>query len=132
MVRKAYSSRVTSKGQVTVPQEIRLRLGLREGDRLEFLAEDTRTVIRRARVAANPFAKYAGALGTFPAGKKAINAWLRGLRDEGPAPLSQGLATRTRRTSRTATAAASWGRSAPRWWTSTRSCVGPAGPCRSR
>jgi len=31
------------------------------------------------------------------------------LRDEGPAPLSQGLATRTRRTSRTATAAASWG-----------------------
>ena len=54
------------------------------------------------------------------------------LRDEGPAPLSQGLATRTRRTSRTATAAASWGRSAPRRWTSTRSCVGPAGPCRSR
>ena len=85
MVRKAYSSRVTSKGQVTVPQEIRVRLGLKEGDRLEFLAEDRCTIIRRARVAANPFAKYAGALGTFRGGKQEINAWLRNLRDEGPA-----------------------------------------------
>ncbi len=85
MVRKAYSSRVTSKGQVTVPQEIRLRLGLKEGDRLEFLAEGGRTVIRRRRTAANPFAKYAGVLGTFRGGKQEINDWLRELRDEGPA-----------------------------------------------
>jgi antitoxin PrlF len=84
MVRKGYSSRVTSKGQVTVPQEIRERLGLKAGDRLEFLAENGRTIIRRARVSANPFAKYAGVLGTFRRGKQEINAWLRDLRDEGP------------------------------------------------
>jgi AbrB family looped-hinge helix DNA binding protein len=82
MVRNTYSSRVTSKGQVTVPQEIRRRLGLREGDRLEFIPENRGTLIRRAAAEGNPFAKYAGALGTFPGGKKNINAWLRELRDD--------------------------------------------------
>jgi antitoxin PrlF len=80
MVRK-FVSRVTSKGQITVPQEIRRRLGLREGDRIEFVAEDRRTVVRRAQEQENPFAKYVGALGTFPKGKQEINAWVRDLRD---------------------------------------------------
>jgi antitoxin PrlF len=82
VVRKRYSSRVTSKGQVTVPQEIRIRLGLKEGDELEFIAEDERTTIRRARVATNPFAKYAGVLGTFRGGKPEIKAWVDDLRNE--------------------------------------------------
>lgn len=31
---------VTSKGQVTIPKEVRERLGVEAGDRLEFIADD--------------------------------------------------------------------------------------------
>ena len=55
-----YTSVVSSKGQVTVPQEIRTRLGLREGDRLEFIIEGDRTIIRPARNLTNPFEAYIG------------------------------------------------------------------------
>lgn len=82
MVRNIYGGVVTSKGQVTVPKPIRERLGLRQGDRIEFVAESERTVVRRARKSANSFAKYAGTLGTFRGGKKEINTWLRDLREE--------------------------------------------------
>jgi len=76
-----YSSSISSKGQVTVPQEIRLRLGLSAGDRVEFVIDGERTVIRPARVPANPFDKYKGALGTFSGGVKEINAWVGEMRD---------------------------------------------------
>jgi AbrB family looped-hinge helix DNA binding protein len=78
-----YSSSISSKGQVTVPQEIRNRLGLSTGDRVEFVIEGEKTVIRPSRGSSNPFEKYKGALGTFPAGAKEINAWIREMRDEG-------------------------------------------------
>jgi len=76
------SSTISSKGQITVPQEVRKRLGLSTGDKVEFVVEGERTVIRPVRTRSNPFEKYAGILGTFPGGKKEINAWLRDLRDE--------------------------------------------------
>ncbi len=76
------SSRISSKGQVTIPQEVRLRLGLQEGDRVEFVVEGERTLIRPARQADNPFERYVGALGTFPGGVEEINAWVAELRDE--------------------------------------------------
>jgi antitoxin PrlF len=76
----ANSSVISSKGQVTIPQEVRARLGLKEGDRLEFVTEGGRTVIRPARNHANPFDRYIGALGTF-ANEAEINAWVRELRD---------------------------------------------------
>lgn len=76
-----YSSTISSKGQVTVPQYIRNRLGLSTGDRVEFVIEGEHTLIRPAR-AANVFDKYKGALGTFPAGAEEINAWLEQLRNE--------------------------------------------------
>jgi antitoxin PrlF len=79
-----YSSTISSKGQVTVPQEIRSRLGLTTGDRVEFVVEGERTVIRPARSMSNPFDKYKGALGTFPGGEREINAWLHDLRSEEP------------------------------------------------
>ena len=82
MERNIYAGVVTSKGQVTVPKPIRERLGLKQGDRIEFIAEDRRTVVRLARTKGNAFAKYAGVLGTFKNGKKEINTWLRDLRDE--------------------------------------------------
>ena len=77
-----HSSIISSKGQVTVPHEIRIRLGLKEGDRLEFVIEGDRTVIRPARITENPFEKYAGVLRTFPGGKTEINRWLADLRSE--------------------------------------------------
>jgi AbrB family looped-hinge helix DNA binding protein len=77
-----HSSTISSKGQVTVPQEIRRRLGLETGDRVEFVAEGDRTFIRPARSASNPFAKFKGALGTFPGGKKEIDDWIDDLRSE--------------------------------------------------
>ena len=80
----AESSVVSTKGQVTVPKKIRTRLGLRVGDRVEFVVKGRDTVIRPARPAGNPFEKYAGALGTFPGGIREINAWVRSLRDEEP------------------------------------------------
>jgi antitoxin PrlF len=80
---KSFTSRVTSKGQITVPREIRERLGLKRGDQVEFVAGRDKTIVRRARTEENPFARYRGALGGFPAGKKQINAWVRQLRDDG-------------------------------------------------
>lgn len=75
------SSTISSKGQVTIPLEIRVRLGLKEGDRVEFVQQGDSVVIRPGRAMENPFEEYAGALGTFRGGKKEINAWVRGLRD---------------------------------------------------
>jgi len=77
-----HSSTISSKGQVTVPQEIRNRLGLAAGDRVDFVIEGDRTVLRPARSTSNPFEKYRGVLGTFPDGKKEINAWIYDLRGE--------------------------------------------------
>jgi antitoxin PrlF len=34
------SAKVTSKGQITIPQEVRERLGVSEGDRVEFVYLD--------------------------------------------------------------------------------------------
>ena len=82
MGKDIYGGVVTSKGQVTVPKPIRERLGLKQGDRIEFVSENGRTLVRRARKGANPFAKYVGALGTFKGGKKEIDIWLRDMRNE--------------------------------------------------
>lgn len=44
------SATMTSKGQLTVPKEIRDQLGLAAGDRVEFVpAEDGRVVLRKRR-----------------------------------------------------------------------------------
>ncbi len=73
---------VTSKGQITVPLEVRNRLGLKEGDRLEFITEGGVTIVRPDRGEQNPFLAYAGVLGTFPGGVEEINAFVRDLRDD--------------------------------------------------
>jgi AbrB family looped-hinge helix DNA binding protein len=33
-------AKLTSKGQITLPKEIRLKLGLKHGDRVRFIVED--------------------------------------------------------------------------------------------
>jgi antitoxin PrlF len=86
-VKMKYSSTISSKGQVTVPQEIRNRLGLATGDRVDFVIEGERTVIRPARGDENPFANYRGVLGPFPGGEKGIKAWIDDMRgDDNDAP----------------------------------------------
>jgi len=77
------SSTISSKGQVTVPIEVRHRLGLKHGDRVEFVFEDGRTVLRPARAEKNPFTAYLGALPAFSS-QQEINAWIRDLRDDDP------------------------------------------------
>jgi AbrB family looped-hinge helix DNA binding protein len=60
-----YSRTISSKGQVAVPQEIRQRIGLSPGDRVEFVIENGRTLIRPFRGETNPFKKYKGAFEVF-------------------------------------------------------------------
>jgi antitoxin PrlF len=76
-----HSSTISSKGQVTVPQEIRARVGLSAGDRVEFAVENGKILFRPLRSEDNPFEKYRGALKHFRS-RKEIKAWMRELRDE--------------------------------------------------
>ena len=70
-------SKITSKGQVTVPIEVRRLLGVREGDRLIFESDATGVRVRPVR-GESAFAKYVG-IGNpgLASGKTAINRWLR-------------------------------------------------------
>ena len=77
------SSTISSKGQVTVPIEVRRRLGLKEGDRVEFALEDGRTVLRPAQSEGNPFLEFVGILPAFSSLEE-INSWIRDLRDDDP------------------------------------------------
>jgi AbrB family looped-hinge helix DNA binding protein len=77
------SSTISSKGQITVPIEVRHRLGLRQGDRVEFVYEDGRTVLRPARTETNPFTAYLGAFPAFSS-REEVNAFYRDLRDDDP------------------------------------------------
>jgi len=48
MVRRMSEARMTSKGQITVPRDVRLKLNLKPGDRVLFIVEDDGTVGMRA------------------------------------------------------------------------------------
>ena len=76
-------STISSKGQITVPVEVRRRLGLKQGDRVEFVYEDGRTVLRPARTEKNPFTAYLGAFPAFSS-REEIVAYYRELRDDDP------------------------------------------------
>jgi antitoxin PrlF len=76
------SSTISSKGQVTIPQEIRNRLGVSAGDRIDFVLEEGKTVILPSRSDGNPFEKYRGALGPFPGGEKGIKDWIDEMRSD--------------------------------------------------
>jgi len=52
---------MTSKGQVTIPKDVRERLGLRPGDEIEFV-EDGEGYRVQKRVLASRFEKYRGYL----------------------------------------------------------------------
>lgn len=78
----ASQSRITKKGQVTVPVEIRRKLGLKSGDRVEFRERGGETIIARAIETESPFAKYDGILAKkVKPGFDSVK-WQRELRDE--------------------------------------------------
>ncbi|MBI4339337.1 MAG: AbrB/MazE/SpoVT family DNA-binding domain-containing protein [Chloroflexi bacterium] len=54
-------TKLTSKGQVTIPKEVRERLGLRPGDEMEFTERDGMYVVAKC-AAASPLIKYRGYL----------------------------------------------------------------------
>jgi hypothetical protein len=77
-----YTCTLTSKGQVTIPKAVRIRLGLKEGERIEFVTDGDQTIVRPARTKESPFAAYAGILDTFPGGIPEINGWVSAMRDD--------------------------------------------------
>lgn len=54
------TSKLTSKAQTTIPQPVRVALGLREGDEIAYSIEEGRVVLTRARVetADDPFRSF--------------------------------------------------------------------------
>jgi len=78
---QSFRAKVTSKGQITVPAEIRKSLGLKTGDHLRF--EQQEGGIRLVRdTDENPFEKWRG-IGGFPGmgkGREAIVAYFREMR----------------------------------------------------
>jgi antitoxin PrlF len=75
-------ARITSKGQITVPREVRRVLGVRAGDRLLFESDGKEIRVRSVRTK-SAFSKYRG-IGNpgLGSGRKAIGRWLRELRGE--------------------------------------------------
>lgn len=55
------ASTLTSKGQVTIPKEVRDRLGLKAGDRLVFRFDDQGNLMARPE-ARNPLGRLSGLL----------------------------------------------------------------------
>lgn len=53
--------KLTSKGQVTIPKEVRRRLGLRPGDEIEFVEDQDGFRLRKC-VGESPLAKWEGYL----------------------------------------------------------------------
>lgn len=75
-------AKLTSKGQITVPHDIRRLLGVRQGDRLVFESDGSGVRVRPL-CPQSPFAKYRG-IGNpgVPSGRKAVVRWLRQLRGQ--------------------------------------------------
>ncbi len=73
-------ARITSKGQITVPREIRRLLGVRPGDRLLFEGDEKGVRVRPVRIE-SPFAKFKG-LGNpgIGSGRRGIIHWVQELR----------------------------------------------------
>ena len=75
-------ARITSKGQITVPREVRRILGVRAGDRLLFESDGKDIRVRPVR-SRSTFSEYRG-IGNpeIGSGRRSIRRWLRGLRGQ--------------------------------------------------
>jgi antitoxin PrlF len=75
-------AKITSKGQITVPREVRRLLGVRAGDRLLFESDGKGVRVRPVH-SQSAFSKYRG-IGnpTIGSGRKSVRRWLRELRGQ--------------------------------------------------
>ena len=75
-------AKITSKGQITIPREIRRTMGVQPGDRVLFESDKEGIRVRPVRTV-SPFAKYQG-IGNpgIRSGRKAINHWIRKMRGQ--------------------------------------------------
>ena len=75
-------AKVTTKGQITVPHEIRRLLGVQAGDSLLFETDRNGVRVKPVRHE-SPFAKYRG-IGHpgIPSGRQGVRRWLRHLRGQ--------------------------------------------------
>lgn len=73
-------AKITSKGQITIPREIRKLLGVQAGDKLRFDADQNGVRVRPVRESSR-FGKYRG-IGNpeIPSGRKAVTQWTRAMR----------------------------------------------------
>ena len=65
--RTRYTGKVTSKGQTTVPKEVRDFLGLEEGTQMEWILDDGKVTVKPRKLRAIDLA---GLLGPPPSGVK--------------------------------------------------------------
>lgn len=75
--------KVTTKGQVTIPKEVREAMGIDPGDEVEFVETEDGYVLRK-RVEENPFERWKGTLDTGRSTEEVV-AELRG-REPGEGP----------------------------------------------
>jgi antitoxin PrlF len=73
---------ITSKGQITVPREVRQVLGVRSGDKLVFETDNKGVRVRPVR-SNSAFSKYRG-IGNpdIPSGRTNLRKWLRRMRGQ--------------------------------------------------
>lgn len=79
-------AKVTSKGQITIPVDIRKRLGIREGDKVLFIEENGRIIIMNASMQALREAQLAMSGAAEEASVQSeddVVAMIKGLRSEG-------------------------------------------------
>lgn len=74
--KEKYVGRMTSKGQTTVPKEVRDFLGLEEGTQVEWGLEDGKATVRPRNVRA---VDLAGMLGPSPVGPMTIEEMNEGI-----------------------------------------------------
>ena len=74
-------AKVTSKGQITIPIEIRRILSLNQGDFIEFIYDSGRVLLQPRHANTDPFEKYAGHFAAFVT-KEEVADWISDLRDE--------------------------------------------------
>lgn len=74
-------AKITSKGQITIPLEVRNRLGVAHGDSVEFVFDAGRVFVSPIHAQSNPFRQYAGHFGEFSTLEQ-IEDFISDLRDE--------------------------------------------------
>ena len=75
-------AKLTSKGQITIPREVRQALGVQPGDKVVFEEDEAGIRVMPLR-RQSPFEKYRG-IGNpgIPPGRKGVIRWFREMRGE--------------------------------------------------